>query len=152
MVEKSQVVLPEVASQLPPDTKIEPVTPAKDVGFQILTETLDWTLSHKLGKVCQGIGNAHYRDTAASFPCRQGLGHYVGESYDTDLKGHSLVQHPSPTSFSRIVDLRALPPKRDPACGSQHSKPCGTFYVIFFYILKSFFLYFTYISIYCVNK
>ncbi|BBH01706.1 hypothetical protein Prudu_012066 [Prunus dulcis] len=37
MVERSQLVLQESASQLPPDTPIESVDPPQDAGFQILT-------------------------------------------------------------------------------------------------------------------
>ncbi|KAB2622497.1 hypothetical protein D8674_024679 [Pyrus ussuriensis x Pyrus communis] len=41
MVEKGQIVLEEVASQLPPETSIEEVFPLEDVGFQIVMATLD---------------------------------------------------------------------------------------------------------------
>ncbi|CAL8135081.1 unnamed protein product [Prunus armeniaca] len=44
MVERSQLVLQEFASQLPPETPIESVDPPHDAGFQILTQTLDQTL------------------------------------------------------------------------------------------------------------
>ena len=38
MVEMSQLVLQESASQLPPETPIESMDPPQDAGFQILTE------------------------------------------------------------------------------------------------------------------
>ncbi|CAL9021482.1 unnamed protein product, partial [Prunus brigantina] len=65
MVEKSQLVLQESASQLPPDTSHESVDPPHDAGFQILTETLDQTLGRRLGTYCQGMGNAHWREPRA---------------------------------------------------------------------------------------
>ncbi|BBG95609.1 hypothetical protein Prudu_004201 [Prunus dulcis] len=55
MVERSQLVLQESASQLPPDTPIESVDPPQDAGFQILTETLDQTLGRRSGTYCQGM-------------------------------------------------------------------------------------------------
>ncbi|BBG99699.1 hypothetical protein Prudu_009474 [Prunus dulcis] len=56
MVERSQLVLQESASQLPPETPIESVAPPQDAGFQILTETLDQTLGRRLGTYCRGMG------------------------------------------------------------------------------------------------
>ncbi|CAL2257694.1 unnamed protein product [Prunus armeniaca] len=53
MLERSQLVLHESASQLPPNTPLESVDPPQDAGFQILTKTLDQTL---------GIGNARRRE------------------------------------------------------------------------------------------
>ncbi|CAL9022689.1 unnamed protein product, partial [Prunus brigantina] len=58
MVERSQLVLQESASQLPPETPIESVDPPQDAGFQILTETLDQTLGRRPGTYCRGMGNA----------------------------------------------------------------------------------------------
>ncbi|CAL2240100.1 unnamed protein product [Prunus armeniaca] len=60
MVERSQLVLQESASQLPPDTPIECVDPPQDAGFQILTETLDQTLGRRPGTYCRGMGNARH--------------------------------------------------------------------------------------------
>ncbi|CAL9001504.1 unnamed protein product [Prunus brigantina] len=65
MVEKSQLVLQESASQLPPDTPLESVDPPHDAGFQILTETLDQTLRRRPGTYCRGIGNARRREPRA---------------------------------------------------------------------------------------
>ncbi|CAL2276881.1 unnamed protein product [Prunus armeniaca] len=62
MVERSQLVLQEFASQLPPNTSIESVDPSQDAGFQILTETLDQTLGRRLGTYCRGMGNARRRE------------------------------------------------------------------------------------------
>ncbi|BBH02359.1 hypothetical protein Prudu_012898 [Prunus dulcis] len=62
MVERSQLVLQESASQLPPDTPIESVDPPQDAGFQILTETLDQTLGRRPGTYCRGMGNARRRE------------------------------------------------------------------------------------------
>ncbi|BBH09179.1 hypothetical protein Prudu_021603 [Prunus dulcis] len=56
MVERSQLVLQESASQLPPDTPIESVDPPQDAGFQILTETLDQTLGRDRGHIVEGWG------------------------------------------------------------------------------------------------
>ncbi|CAL9026450.1 unnamed protein product [Prunus brigantina] len=56
------LVLQESASQLPPDTPLEFVDPPHDVGFQILTETLDQTLERRPGTYCQGMGNARRRE------------------------------------------------------------------------------------------
>ncbi|CAL8990533.1 unnamed protein product [Prunus brigantina] len=62
MIEKSQSVLQESASQLPPDTPLESVDPPHDAGFQILTETLDQTLGRRPGTYCRGMGNARRRE------------------------------------------------------------------------------------------
>ncbi|CAL2277070.1 unnamed protein product [Prunus armeniaca] len=62
MVERSQLVLQESASQLPPETPIESVDPSQDAGFQILTETLDQTLGRRPGTYCRGMGNARLRE------------------------------------------------------------------------------------------
>ncbi|CAL2276211.1 unnamed protein product [Prunus armeniaca] len=62
MVEMSQLVLQESASQLPPETPIESVDPPEDAGFQILTETLDQTLGRRPGTYCRGMGNARQRE------------------------------------------------------------------------------------------
>ncbi|BBH04784.1 HXXXD-type acyl-transferase family protein [Prunus dulcis] len=56
MVERSQLVLQESASQLPLETPIESVAPPQDVGFQILTETLDQTLGGGRGHIVEGWG------------------------------------------------------------------------------------------------
>ena len=62
MVERSQLVLQESASQLPPDTPIKSVDPRQNAGFQILTETLDQTLGWRSGTNCRGMGNARPRE------------------------------------------------------------------------------------------
>ncbi|CAL2262999.1 unnamed protein product [Prunus armeniaca] len=62
MVEMSQLVLQESASQLPPETRIESVDPPHDAGFQILTQTLDQTLGRRPGTYCRGMGNARQRE------------------------------------------------------------------------------------------
>ncbi|CAL8121086.1 unnamed protein product [Prunus armeniaca] len=62
MVERSQLVLQESASQLPPETPIESVDPPHDAGFQILTQTLDHTLGRRPGTYCRGMGNARQRE------------------------------------------------------------------------------------------
>ncbi|KAL6286407.1 hypothetical protein ACE6H2_010797 [Prunus campanulata] len=62
MIEKSQLVLQESASQLPPDTPLDSVAPPPDAGFQILTEALDQTHGRRPGTYCRGIGNAQRRE------------------------------------------------------------------------------------------
>ncbi|CAL8163992.1 unnamed protein product [Prunus armeniaca] len=62
MVKRSQLVLQESASQLPPETLIKSVDPPQDAGFQILTETLDQTLGRRPGTYCRGMGNARRRE------------------------------------------------------------------------------------------
>ncbi|XP_021820233.1 uncharacterized protein LOC110761954 [Prunus avium] len=62
MIEKSQLVLQESASQLPPDTPLESVAPPPDAGFQILTEALEQTLGRRPGTYCRGMGNARRRE------------------------------------------------------------------------------------------
>ncbi|BBN69981.1 hypothetical protein Prudu_1311S000200 [Prunus dulcis] len=62
MVERSQLVLQESASQLSPETPIESMAPPQDVGFQILKETLDQTLGRRPGTYCRGMGNARQRE------------------------------------------------------------------------------------------
>ena len=62
MVERSQLVLQESASQLPPDTPIESVDLPQDAEFLILTETLDHTLGRRSGTYCRGMGNARRRE------------------------------------------------------------------------------------------
>ncbi|CAL8137293.1 unnamed protein product [Prunus armeniaca] len=59
---RSQMVLHESASQLPPDTPLGSVDPAQDAGFQTLTETLDQTLQRRPGTYCRGMGNARRRE------------------------------------------------------------------------------------------
>ncbi|BBN69115.1 hypothetical protein Prudu_759S000100, partial [Prunus dulcis] len=54
MVERSQLVLQESASQLPPETPIESVAPPQDAGFQ--------TLGRRPGTYCRGMGNARRRE------------------------------------------------------------------------------------------
>ncbi|CAL8119799.1 unnamed protein product [Prunus armeniaca] len=49
IVERSQLVLQESASQLPPETPIKSVDPPHDAGFQILTQTLNQTLGRRPG-------------------------------------------------------------------------------------------------------
>ncbi|CAL2259324.1 unnamed protein product [Prunus armeniaca] len=49
MMEKSQSVFQESASQLPPNTPLESVDPPHDAGLQILTKTLDQTLGRRPG-------------------------------------------------------------------------------------------------------
>ncbi|CAL9017041.1 unnamed protein product [Prunus brigantina] len=66
MVERSQLVLQESASQLPPDTPLESVDPPQDAGFHILMETLDQTLGRRPRTYCRGMGNARRRE---SIPC-----------------------------------------------------------------------------------
>ncbi|CAL8115507.1 unnamed protein product [Prunus armeniaca] len=58
----SQLVLQKSASQLPPETPIESVDPPQDVGFQILTQTLDQTLGRRPRTYCRGMGNARQRE------------------------------------------------------------------------------------------
>ncbi|KAL6288686.1 hypothetical protein ACE6H2_006196 [Prunus campanulata] len=65
MIEKSQLVFQESASQLPPDTPLNVVDPPPDAGFQILTETLDQTLGMRPGSYCRGMGNARRREPRA---------------------------------------------------------------------------------------
>ncbi|CAL2228417.1 unnamed protein product [Prunus armeniaca] len=62
MVERSQLVLQESASQLPPDTPLESMDPPQDAGFQILMETLDQTLGWRPGTYCRGMRNARRRE------------------------------------------------------------------------------------------
>ncbi|CAL2265913.1 unnamed protein product [Prunus armeniaca] len=62
MVERSQLVLQESASQLSPDTPLESVDPPQDAGFQILTKTLDQNLRRRPGTYCRGMGNARWRE------------------------------------------------------------------------------------------
>ncbi|CAL8083225.1 unnamed protein product [Prunus armeniaca] len=62
IVERSQLVLQESASQLPPETPIESVDPPQDAGFQILTQTLDQTLGRRPGTYCRGMGNARQKE------------------------------------------------------------------------------------------
>ncbi|CAN6691999.1 unnamed protein product [Malus baccata var. baccata] len=47
MVEKSQLVLQESASQLPSNTPIESMDPLEDAGFHIITKTLDQIFSQR---------------------------------------------------------------------------------------------------------
>ncbi|CAL8153023.1 unnamed protein product [Prunus armeniaca] len=62
MVERSQLVLRESASQLPLSTPIESVDTPQDAGFQILTQTLDQTLGRRSRTYCRGMGNARQRE------------------------------------------------------------------------------------------
>ena len=62
MMKEKQLVLQESASQLSPMTYLKSVDPPEDVGFQILTETLDQALGPRLGTYCTGVGNARRRE------------------------------------------------------------------------------------------
>ncbi|KAI5343118.1 hypothetical protein L3X38_010994 [Prunus dulcis] len=62
MVERSQLVLQESTSQLPPDTPIKSVVPPQDAGFQILTVTLNQAVGRRPGTYCRGMGNARRRE------------------------------------------------------------------------------------------
>ncbi|KAL6279333.1 hypothetical protein ACE6H2_016214 [Prunus campanulata] len=62
MIEKSQLVLQESASQLPLYTPLDSEAPPPDAGFQILTEALDQTLGRRPGTYCRGMGNAKRRE------------------------------------------------------------------------------------------
>ncbi|CAL8084894.1 unnamed protein product [Prunus armeniaca] len=62
MMERSQLVLQESASQLPPETPIESVDPPHDATFHISTQTLDQTLGRRPGTYCRGMGNARQRE------------------------------------------------------------------------------------------
>ena len=64
-MEKSQLVLQEFASQLPPDTPLKSVDPSPDAGFQILTQTFDQTLGRRPGTYCRGMENAWRRKLGA---------------------------------------------------------------------------------------
>ncbi|CAN6686186.1 unnamed protein product [Malus baccata var. baccata] len=66
MVEKSQSVLQEFASQPPSDTPIEFVDPPEDARFHIVTETLDQTFSRRPGTYCRLMGNARLWESRAS--------------------------------------------------------------------------------------
>ncbi|XP_070665037.1 uncharacterized protein [Malus domestica] len=66
MVEKSQSVLQESASQLPLDMSIESVDPPTDARFHIVIETLDQTFDRRPETYCQGMGNAKRRESGAS--------------------------------------------------------------------------------------
>ncbi|XP_050133088.1 uncharacterized protein LOC126609129 [Malus sylvestris] len=66
MMKKTQLVLQESISQLPPETHLESVDPPEDAGFQILTETLDQTLGRRPRTYCRGMGNARWREPIAS--------------------------------------------------------------------------------------
>ncbi|XP_070664760.1 uncharacterized protein [Malus domestica] len=66
MVEKSQLVLQESASQLPSNTPIESMDPLEDAGFHIITKTLDQIFSQRPRTYCWGMGNARRRESGAS--------------------------------------------------------------------------------------
>ncbi|KAB2636008.1 hypothetical protein D8674_026542 [Pyrus ussuriensis x Pyrus communis] len=66
MMERSQVVLEEVASQLTLDTPMEEVPPFEDTCLRIMMDTLDQRLGPRLEKVYRGMGNARHRETGAS--------------------------------------------------------------------------------------
>ena len=66
MVEKGQIILEEVASQLLVETLIAEVFPPKDAVFQIMTDTLDRTFVRRPRNVHQGLGKARLRDPSAS--------------------------------------------------------------------------------------
>ncbi|XP_070683367.1 uncharacterized protein [Malus domestica] len=66
MVDKSQLVLQESASQLSSDTPIESVDPPEDAWFHIVTETLDLTFGQRPGTYCRGMGNVKRWESRAS--------------------------------------------------------------------------------------
>ncbi|BBG99137.1 hypothetical protein Prudu_008730 [Prunus dulcis] len=106
MVERSQLVLQESASQLPPETPIESVDPPQDAGFQILTETLDQTLGRRPGTYCRGMGNARRREPR---PVHQGSQTVRGGHSSEPDVGHSAVPRTVRHSSPHFADLRARP-------------------------------------------
>ncbi|CAL2246737.1 unnamed protein product [Prunus armeniaca] len=91
MVERSQLVLQESASQLPPETPIESVDPPQDVGFQILTETLDQTLGRTPGTYCRGMGNARQSEPRPRSSSQANSQVTVLTSRVAELEGQMLV-------------------------------------------------------------
>ncbi|BBH07064.1 hypothetical protein Prudu_018876 [Prunus dulcis] len=90
MVERSQLVLQESASQLPPNTPLESMDPPQDAGFQIMTGTLDQTLGRRPGTYCRGMRNAQRREPR---PCSSSQSNKVTTLTATvvELKGQMSV-------------------------------------------------------------
>ncbi|CAL9010731.1 unnamed protein product [Prunus brigantina] len=91
MVERSQLVLQESASQLPLKTPIESVDPPQDAGFQILTQTLDQTLGRRPRTYCRGMGNARQREPRPRSSSQANSQVTVLTSRVAELKGHMSV-------------------------------------------------------------
>ncbi|KAB2595960.1 hypothetical protein D8674_031410 [Pyrus ussuriensis x Pyrus communis] len=66
LTESLHSALQESAFQLPPDMPIEFVDPLEDVGFHILTETLDQTFDQGPRTYCRGMGNARRQESGTS--------------------------------------------------------------------------------------
>lgn len=71
MVEKSQTVLQEVASQLPLETPLEDVVPAEDAGFQIMKDSLNPPSVVGQGMFTKGLGMAAIETCLPSHPNRE---------------------------------------------------------------------------------
>ncbi|TQD93461.1 hypothetical protein C1H46_020929 [Malus baccata] len=105
MVEKSQSVLQESTSQLPSDKPIEYVDPFEDVGFHIVTKTLDQTFGRRPGTYCRGMGNARWRESRASLSS-QSKGQVT--ALKQEVAGLRILPHRACTAI-RPVDLRPCP-------------------------------------------
>ncbi|BBG96714.1 hypothetical protein Prudu_005590 [Prunus dulcis] len=140
MVERSQLVLQESASQLPPDTPLESVDPPQDAGFQILTETLDQTLGRRPGTYCRGMGNARRREprprssaqsnsqvttlTAEVATLRTHLSVLCSPSHSPAFQSQILMcRPPSPCIPSIPPDLRPVNAQTSDPVNAQTSDP-----------------------------
>ncbi|CAL9011656.1 unnamed protein product, partial [Prunus brigantina] len=84
MMEKSQLVLQESASQLPPNTPLKFVDHPQDMGFQILKETLDQTLEKRPGtySTVAGIQIPQFGPSSTSEPLQSEHGHQTSAPVD----------------------------------------------------------------------
>ncbi|BBN70196.1 hypothetical protein Prudu_1445S001000, partial [Prunus dulcis] len=120
MVERSQLVLQESASQLPPETPIESVAPPQDAGFQILTETLDQTLGRRPGTYCRGMGNARRREPRPRSPAQSNsqvtalTAHMVTLENKLSAILQSLAQSGIPVPHFDEPTSEPVPPKHPP--------------------------------------
>ncbi|CAL9004856.1 unnamed protein product [Prunus brigantina] len=126
MVERSQLVLQESASELPPETPIESglicafVISHANAGFQILTQTLDQTLGRRPGTYCRGMGNSRQREPRPRSSSQANSQVTVLTSQVAELEGQMSVILQSLARSSIPQHTTAPAPRATPA----HHGPC----------------------------
>ncbi|KAL6272260.1 hypothetical protein ACE6H2_022952 [Prunus campanulata] len=121
MIQKSQLVLQELASQLPPDTLVKSVAPPQDVGFQILTETLDQTLGRRPGTYCRGMENARQRPPRPRESSESSSEVTALKTEVAELKGH--LSHLLQSLAHSGIAIPSTSEPRQPEHGHHTSPP-----------------------------
>ncbi|KAL6295592.1 hypothetical protein ACE6H2_003734 [Prunus campanulata] len=125
MIEKSQLVLQESASQFHPDMLLESVAPPQDAGFQIMTETLDQTLGRLLRTYGRRMGNARQRPPKPRESSQSNSQVTALTAEVAELKGH--LSHLLQSLAQSGIPIPSFPPSstsepRQPEHG-HHTSP-----------------------------